>query len=61
MPLLLASTSRILQFGQMALTMSRSSEISSLQLTLAPGSGDAAPDWLTFVKHPDPEVQAGSP
>jgi len=49
------------QFGQAAETMSTSSEISSAQPTSAAGSGEAAPFWLTFRKHPLAVVQAGSP
>src|SRR5215831_9425424 len=45
-----ASTSRMLQFGQIADTMSTSSDISSPQPTSVAGSGLAWPFWFTFVK-----------
>jgi len=57
----LASTSRILQAGQMALAMSMSSEISSAQPASLAGSGDAAPFWFTLRKQPFAVVQAGRP
>ena len=57
----LASTSRMWQFGQMAETMSTSREISPAHPVLALGNGDAAPLWLTFLKHPFAVVQAGRP
>src|SRR5215831_16599286 len=40
------------QFGQMAEAMSRSSEISSAHPASTDGSGEAAPFWFTFRKHP---------
>ena len=55
-----ASTSRTWQFGQMAETISMSSD-SSVAHPLRPaarGSGLAFPAWLTFVKQPP---QSGSP
>src|SRR5690242_4967597 len=58
---LLASTRRILQAGQPALTMSRSSVISPPQEGLFVGSGLALPPWLTFWKQPLAVVQGGSP
>ncbi|SFY51810.1 hypothetical protein STEPF1_05076 [Streptomyces sp. F-1] len=57
----LASTSRILQFGQVALTMSRSSEISPAQPLSAVGSEVVEPVWPTLVKQPLAVVQAGRP
>ncbi len=57
----LASTSRMWQPGQIAETMSRSSEISPAQPASAEGSGAAWPFWLTFRKQPLAVVQAGSP
>src|SRR5881396_3635699 len=53
-----ASTSRILQFGQVAEAMSRSSEISCAQPPFARG-GVVPPLWLTFVKQP--VAHAGRP
>ena len=53
-----ASTSRILQPGQAAETMSRSSAISCPQEAFAAGRVEP-PVWFTFVKQP--LVQAGSP
>jgi len=52
------------QFGQMADTMSTSSDSSVAQPVLpdAAGSGPASPSWLTLLKHPAaPAPQAGSP
>jgi hypothetical protein len=49
------------QFGQIAETMSRSSEISSDQPTSPAGSGLGLPLWLTCRKQPLAFVQAGSP
>src|SRR5437764_9327253 len=57
----LASTSRILQSGQVAETASRSSAISKPQPKSPAGNGLAAPFWLTFLKQPLAVVQAGSP
>src|SRR3954451_19239162 len=56
-----ASTSRILQSGQVAETMSRSSEISPAQPVSALGNEVVDPVWLTFVKQPFATVQAGRP
>jgi hypothetical protein len=56
-----ASTSRILQFGQTAETMSMSSEISCDQLAFAAGRLVVLPVWLTFLKQPLAVVQAGRP
>src|SRR5689334_21332012 len=56
-----ASTSRMWQFGQIAETMSISSEISSAQPVLLLGSGDVAPFWLTLRKQPLAVVHAGRP
>jgi hypothetical protein len=56
----LASTSRIVQFGQVAEAMSRSSEISCAQPPFARG-GVVPPDWLTLRKQPLAVVQAGRP
>ncbi len=58
--LVVASTRRIRQFGQTALTMSRSSEISSAQSGLGAGGIDP-PVWLTLRKHPLDDVHAGRP
>src|ERR1039458_3625623 len=57
----LASTSTILQSGQAALAMSRSSEISPAHPVSFAGSGDAWPFWLTFLKQPFAVVQAARP
>src|SRR5262245_7636688 len=48
----LASTSRMLQFGQIAETMSMSSEISPAQPASLAGNGLVAPFWLTWRKQP---------
>ncbi len=58
---LLASTRTMWQFGQIADTMSTSSDSSTSQpvLPAADGSGLAAPFWFTTEKQPLP--QAGSP
>ena len=56
-----ASTSRMLQFGQIALAMSRSSEISSAQPLSAVGREVVEPVWLTFLKQPLATVQAERP
>jgi hypothetical protein len=48
------------QLGQMALTMSRSSEISWDHPPLAAGYA-VPPLWLTFLKQPLAVVQGGSP
>ena len=56
----LASTRRILQLGQMALAMSRSSEISCAQPELARGYL-VPPVWFTFRKQPLAVVQGGRP
>src|SRR5690349_17766531 len=58
--LLLASTRRILQFGQTALTMSRSSEISCAQPLFERG-GVVPPVWFTLRKQPFAVVHAGNP
>ena len=50
---LLASTSTMLHSGQIAEAMSRSSDSSRVQSSLAgagDGSGEVAPFWLTFLK-----------
>jgi hypothetical protein len=57
----LASTSRMWQVGQMAETMSTSSEISPAQPVLVGGSGLVAPFWFTFEKQPLAVVHGGSP
>jgi hypothetical protein len=57
----LASTSRMWQFGQIAETISMSSMISDAQPRFATGSGLVPPLWLTFLKHPFAVVQGGSP
>src|SRR5262249_54851380 len=56
-----ASTSRMWQLGQMAETMSTSSEISPAQPVSVAGSGLAAPFWFTLLKQPLAVVQAGRP
>src|SRR5919202_3563404 len=53
-------TSRMWQFGQTALTMSRSSEISSAQSGLGAG-GSALPLCLPLRKHPRAAVHGGRP
>ena len=54
-----ASTSRMLQFGQIADTMSRSDDSSVAHPASGGGSGLVCPFWFTFVKHPLPH--AGRP
>ena len=54
-----ASTSRMWQFGQVAETMSRSSEISPAQPESGFGRLLVDPDWLTFSKQPLPVLQDG--
>ncbi len=49
--LLLASTSRILQFWQIWWAVSTSSAISRAQPASLRGSGEALPSWFTFWKH----------
>jgi hypothetical protein len=56
-----ASTNRMWHCGQIAETMSTSSEISSAQPVLPAGSGLAAPFWFTLRKQPLAVVQAGRP
>lgn len=57
-----ASTRRILQLGQAALTMSRSSAISWPQPQPASAAGGVVlPRWFTLRKQPLAVVQAGSP
>jgi len=56
----LASTSRMWQSGQVADTMSTSSEISSAQLAFLRGS-EVVPVWPTLRKHPLAVVHAGRP
>src|SRR6202161_4972187 len=59
---LLASTRSILQFGQIAETMSTSRDSSSVQSSVGgavAGSGEVSPSWLYWVNWP--EVRAGSP
>ncbi len=59
---LLASTRLILQFGQIAETMSMSRDSSSVQSSpagAAAGSGEVSPFWLYWVNWPD--VRAGRP
>src|SRR5207302_8522815 len=58
--LLVASTSRMWHFLQVADTMSRSSEISAAQLTLG-GGYVVPPVWFTFLKQPLAVVHGGSP
>jgi hypothetical protein len=48
------------QFGQTALTMSTSSEISSAQSGFGAG-GSVPPVWLTLRKQPFADVHGGSP
>jgi hypothetical protein len=57
----LASTSTMWQLGQMALTMSMSSDSSSAQPASAEGSLLVLPVWPTFWKQPFALVQAGRP
>src|SRR5580704_14968049 len=57
-----ASTRSILHSGQIAETMSTSSDSSSVQSSSAgavAGSGEVSPSWLYWVNWPD--VRAGSP
>src|SRR5579884_2370912 len=54
----LASTSRILQFWQMACAVSTSSAISSAQPELVAGY-DVPPVWLTLLKQPLAVVHGG--
>ncbi len=56
-----ASTSRMLHFGQVALTMSRSRDSSPAQPLSAEGSEVVEPVWPTFVKQPLSVVQSGRP
>ncbi|HXE44081.1 MAG TPA: hypothetical protein VN635_02675 [Conexibacter sp.] len=49
------------QFGHVAETMSRSSEISVPPDLLAGGYDSSPPDSLTFLKHPLALVQGGKP
>ena len=49
------------QFGQTALTMSRSSEISSPQSGFAGGMGSVPPVSFTLRKQPFAFVHGGSP
>ena len=58
---LVASTSRMLHFGQIAEAMSTSSEISSDQPESLVGREVVEPVWLTFLKQPLAVVQAGRP
>src|SRR5690349_11830220 len=60
-PLLFACTSRILQLGQIADTMSRSSEVSPPHPWSPVGSGEVAPSWLTTFRQPLAIVHAGRP
>ena len=57
----MASISVMLQLGQIAETMSRSSEISPAQPVSPVGSGLVAPVWFSFWKQPLAVVQAGRP
>ena len=57
---LLASTSRMLQSGHVAETMSRSSEISCAQPPFVRGY-DVPPRWSILRKQPLAVVHAGSP
>jgi hypothetical protein len=59
--LLVASTSRILQFWQIACAVSTSSAISSAQPAFRGGVGPAAPLWLTFAKQPFARRAGGQP
>jgi hypothetical protein len=54
------STSRILQRGQTAETISRSRSISWPQ-PVSPAGGAVPPRWLTFRKQPFAAVQGGNP
>lgn len=56
-----ASTSVMWQFGQVALAMSRSREISSAQPLSAEGREVVEPVWLTFLKQPLAVVQEERP
>ena len=56
-----ASTSRMWQFGQIAETMSRSSEISVAHPASVAGRLVVLPVWLTFLKQPLAVVHAGRP
>ena len=56
-----ASTSRILQFWQIACAVSTSRAISSAQPASVFGYGPAFPLWLTLRKQPFAVVQAGRP
>src|SRR4051794_15814288 len=58
---LFASTRRILQLGQAALTISRSSAISPAQPVFVEGSGLSVPLWFTFLKQPLAVVHGGRP
>jgi hypothetical protein len=61
MSALLTSTRMILQLGQAALAMSRSSEISVAHPLSAVGYEPCTPLWLTFLKQPFAVVHAGRP
>ncbi len=54
-----ASTSRMRQCGQIAETMSRSSDSSMPQNLSLLGSGPGRPDWFTMRRQPDFVEQAG--
>src|SRR5512135_1347649 len=61
---LLVRTSTILQSGQAAETMSRSSAVSPVQSSFAGASGgigDVLPSWFTIVRQPEATVHAGRP
>ena len=58
---LFASTKMILQLGQIALAMSRSSEISPPHPVSPVGYEPCTPLWFTFLKQPLAVVHAGSP
>ena len=59
--MLFASTRRILQWGQIAETMSRSSDSSSAQPELPFGNQAVVPFWLTTRRHLVDILQAPSP
>src|SRR5258708_17510851 len=50
--LVFASTSSMWHFGQIAETMSRSSDSSVAQSAFAAGSGLVCPNWFTILRQP---------
>jgi hypothetical protein len=56
-----ASTSRIRQAGQPALTISTSRALSKAHPESVIGKGAASPFWFTFVKQPFAVVQGARP